>query len=263
MLHASRQWLGEVSQSSAMESRVLPQTPFSATYVGNATMRDYESEEVDDQMDEDSPPPVLADSGMHYSEEEWVRYTRGVEKTVSELRQIVVETCTQTNGQVCALEGRVDVLHATKQQSVSMCSEQGQRVQQLQRECETLQTVFQDLTGRITLSFTQVQDSFTQVESEAKTLRDTVHHTLIHAGSQAQGSGWTAENTAQLENTLQAKTTKLREDNNMGLTKLDFKVEQLSESLQGIGQTFRAHADSVHTEVLRLQTVVQSRTPSG
>ena len=56
MLHASRQWLGEVSQSSAMESRVLPETPFSAMYVGNATMRDYESEEVDDQMDEDTPP---------------------------------------------------------------------------------------------------------------------------------------------------------------------------------------------------------------
>ena len=58
MLHASRQWLGEISQSNAMSSRVLPQIPFSETYVGNANpdeMRDYESEEVDDQMDEDIP----------------------------------------------------------------------------------------------------------------------------------------------------------------------------------------------------------------
>ena len=38
MLHASRQWLGEVSQSSAMHSRVLPQTPFSGMYVGNANL---------------------------------------------------------------------------------------------------------------------------------------------------------------------------------------------------------------------------------
>ena len=69
MLHASRQWLGEVSQSSAMESRVLPQTPFSSMYVGNANldeMRDYESEEVDDQMDEDTPPHGTSGSGMHY-----------------------------------------------------------------------------------------------------------------------------------------------------------------------------------------------------
>ena len=155
----------------------------------------------------------------------------------------------------------MDVLHATVQQSVSRCSEQGQRVQQLQRECETLQLALQDLTGRITLSFTQVQDSFTQVESEAETLRDTVHHTLIHAGSQGQGSGWTAENASQLENTLQVQMTKLREENLMGLTKLDSKVEQLSENLQGMGQTFQAHVDSVHTEVLRLQTAVQSRPP--
>ena len=58
MLHASRQWLGEVSQSSETLPRVSPQTPFSEIYVGNANldeMRDYESEEVDDQMDEDTP----------------------------------------------------------------------------------------------------------------------------------------------------------------------------------------------------------------
>ena len=58
-LHASRQWLGEISQSSAMPSRAFPQISFSETYVGNANpgMRDYESEEVDDQdqMDEDIP----------------------------------------------------------------------------------------------------------------------------------------------------------------------------------------------------------------
>ena len=55
MLHASRQWLGEISQSSAMSSRVFPQIPFSETYIENATMQDYDSEEVDAQMDEDTP----------------------------------------------------------------------------------------------------------------------------------------------------------------------------------------------------------------
>ena len=212
-------------------------------------------------MDEDPSPHGIPGSGVHYSEEEWVRYTRDLEKSVSSLPQVFMETCRQTETQMGTLEGRVDALHVTMQQSMSMCSENSQRVQQLQRECETLQTAFQDLTGRITLSFTQVQDSFTQVEGEAKTLRDMVHHTLIHAGSQAQGSGWTAENTAQLENTLQAQTTKLREENHLGLTKLDSKVEQLSENLQGMGQTFQAHVDSVHTEVLRLQTAVQSQPP--
>ena len=128
MLHASRQWLGEISQSSAMPSRVFPQIPFSETYVGNANsgaMRDFESEEVDDeQMDEDIP----FDSGMHYSEEEWVRYTRDLEKYVSSLPQVVIETCNQTETHVCTLEGRVDVVHATMWHSMSMCSENGQRV---------------------------------------------------------------------------------------------------------------------------------------
>ena len=38
MLHASRQWLGEVSQSSAMLAGVLPQTSFSKMYAGNANL---------------------------------------------------------------------------------------------------------------------------------------------------------------------------------------------------------------------------------
>ena len=89
MLHASRQWLGEISQSSAMPSRAFPQIPFSETYVGNANldaMRDYESEEVDDQMDEDTPPYGMSGSGMHYSEEEWVSYTSELEQSVSSPR---------------------------------------------------------------------------------------------------------------------------------------------------------------------------------
>ena len=72
-----------------------PQIPFSQTFVGNANpdaMRDYESEEVDDQMDEDIPFV----SGMHYSEEEWVHYSRDFENSVSSLPQLVIETCKET-----------------------------------------------------------------------------------------------------------------------------------------------------------------------
>ena len=100
MLHASRQWLGEISQSSAMSSRAFPQTPFSETYIGNANpdeMQDYESEEADYQMDED----ISFGSGMHDSEEEWVRYTSDLEKSVSSLPQVVIETCKQTETHVC------------------------------------------------------------------------------------------------------------------------------------------------------------------
>ena len=97
-------------------------------------MRDYESEEVDDQMDEDIP----FGSGRHYSEEEWVRYTRDLEKSVSSLPQVVIETCKDTEMHVCTLEGRVDALHATMQHSMTMCSENGQRVQQVQQEGEMI-----------------------------------------------------------------------------------------------------------------------------
>ena len=105
---------------------------FSEMYVGNAhfdEMQDYESEEVDDQMDEDTPFNGMSGSGMHYSEEGGVRYTRNLEKSVSSLPQVVTETCKQTETHVCTLEWRVDALHFTMQQSVSMCSENCQRVQ--------------------------------------------------------------------------------------------------------------------------------------
>ena len=151
MLHASRQWLGEVSQSqsSAMESRVLPQTPFSAMYVGNATMRDYESEEVDDQMDEDTPPHEMLGSGVHYSEEECVHYTRGLERSLASLPQVFMENCRQTEAHMGTLDGRVDALHATMQHSISMCSENGQRVQQIQQECETIREDFKTSQQRL------------------------------------------------------------------------------------------------------------------
>ena len=87
-----------------MPSRVFSQIPFSETYVGNANpdeMRDYESEEVDDQMDEDIPFNRMSGSCMDYSEEEWVRYARDLEKSVSSLPQVVIETCRQTETQVC------------------------------------------------------------------------------------------------------------------------------------------------------------------
>ena len=60
MLHASRQWLGEVSQSSEAPPNAFPQIPYSAMYVGETIpdgMRDYESEE-DNPMDEDTPMQV-------------------------------------------------------------------------------------------------------------------------------------------------------------------------------------------------------------
>ena len=91
-------------------------------------------------MDEDIPFVP----GMHYSEEEWVRYTRDLEKSVSSLPQVVIETCKDTEMHVCTLESRVDALHATMQHSISMCSEKGQRVQQVKQECETIRKDFQD-----------------------------------------------------------------------------------------------------------------------
>ena len=58
MLHASRQWLGEVSQPSEIPPNVFPQIFFSAMYVGETIpdgMRDYESEE-DNTMNDDTHP---------------------------------------------------------------------------------------------------------------------------------------------------------------------------------------------------------------
>ena len=54
------------------------------------------------------------------------------------------------------------------------------------------------------------------------------------------------------------------EENHIALTKLDSKVEQLSEVFQGMGQTIQVHqvhVDLVHTEVLHLQSAFQSRPP--
>ena len=52
-----------------------------------------------------------------------------------------------------------------------MCAENGQRVQQIQQECETIRMDFQDLTAKVAFSFDQVKDALTQLESEARTLR--------------------------------------------------------------------------------------------
>ena len=90
---------------------------------------------------------------MHWSEEEWVRYTRDLEKSVSSLPQVVMEACKDTEMHVCTLESRVDALHANMQHSISMCADNGQRVQQIQQEWETIRTFFQDLTARFALPF--------------------------------------------------------------------------------------------------------------
>ena len=137
---------------------------------------------------------------MHFSEGEWVRYTRELEKFVSSLPQVVMETCMQTETHVCTLESRVDALHATMQQSASMCAEKGQRVQQVQQECQNIRTDFQDLIVRVAFSFGQVKDAPTRVESEAQTLREHGgHHTRVNAESQSQPNDRSAEHTAQLE----------------------------------------------------------------
>ena len=148
----------------------------------------------------------MSGSGMHYSEEEWVRYTCELEKSVSALPQVIMETCMQIETHVCTLEGRVDALHATMQQSVSMCAEKGQRVQQIQQECETIRTDFQELTARVAFSFGEVNDALTEFKSEAQTLREHGHHTLVTSESQSpQPNDWSAEHTAQLEKVCKYK----------------------------------------------------------
>ena len=147
-----------------------------------------------------------------------------VEKAVATLPQVALETCTHLESQFHTLEGRVKVMHATMQQSVSMCAERGQRKQQIHQECKTLRADFWDLTARVALSFGQVHDSFTQVESEAHTFREQGQHTLVNAGPHLQVSEWAAQNTAQLEKSLQAQMPNVREENYIALTKLDSKV---------------------------------------
>ena len=124
---------------------------------------------------------------LHYSEEGWVRYIHELEKAAAILPQVAFENA-YIDTQVHTLEGQAVVLHATMQQSVSMCAEKGQRAQQFHQECETLRADFQDLTARVSLSFFQVRDSLTQVESEAQTLREQVQHTLANAGPHPQVS---------------------------------------------------------------------------
>ena len=128
-------------------------------------MCDYESEE-DHHMDEDTPH-AGSDPLIHYSEHEWVLYVHELEKAAATLPQVALESCTYLESQFHTLEGRVEVLYATMLQSVSMCAEKGQRIQQIQQECETLRVDFQDLTARLSFSFGQVNDSLMQVESEA------------------------------------------------------------------------------------------------
>ena len=152
----------------------------------------------------------------------WVRYTHELEKAAATSPQVALETCTHLESQFHTLEGRVEVLHVTMQQSVSMCAEKGQVVQQIHQECETLRADLQDLAARVSLSFVQVHDSFTQAESEAQMLREYVQHTLVNAEPQPQAS----QNTSQLERSLRAQTTNLHEENHIALINLDSKVEQ-------------------------------------
>ena len=98
---------------------------------------------------------------MHYSEEEWVRYTRELEHSVSSLPQVFMETCKQTEIPMGTLEGRGDALHATVQHSISMCAENAQHAHQLHQECETIRKDFQDLTTKVAFSFEQVQEALT------------------------------------------------------------------------------------------------------
>ena len=103
------------------------------------------------------------------------------------------------------LEGRVDALHATMQYSMSMCSENGQRAQQIQQECETIRKDFQDLTTKVVFSFDQVKDALTRVESETQTLREHGQYTFANAESRPQSHDRSAECSAQLEKSLQAQ----------------------------------------------------------
>ena len=54
---------------------------------------------------------------------------------------------------------------------------------------------------------------------------------------------------------------KLREQTHIGLVELHSKVERLSEGTHCMGETLQARAESVHTELLRLQEAAQARPP--
>ena len=148
-------------------------------------------------MDEDTPPHGMLGSGMHYPEEEWVHYTRELEKSVSSLTQVFMETCRQTEAHMGTFEGGVDALHATMQHSISMCAENAQHVYQVQQECETIRKDLQDLTTKVAFSFDQVQEVLTRVESETQTLREQRHYTLANAESQSQFHDRPAEYSAR------------------------------------------------------------------
>ena len=162
------------------------------------------------------------------------------------------------------LEGRVDALHATMQHPISMCAENAQHAQQVHQECETIRKDFQDLTTKIAFSFDQVQEALTRVETEAQTLREQGHYTLANAESQCQlhdRSDRSSEHTAQLEKELQAQMAQLREQTHIEVVELHSKVERLSEGMHCMGETSQARAESVHTELLRLQEAAQARPP--
>ena len=161
------------------------------------------------------------------------------------------------------LEGRVDALHATMQHSISMCAENSQHVQKVQQECETTRKDFQDLTTKVAFSFEQVKDALTRVESEIQTWREQGQYIPANAESQPQSqpNDRSTEHAAQVEKELQAQMTKLHEQTHMELAELHSKVERLSESTQCMGETFQARAESVHTELLRLQEAAQARPP--
>ena len=54
---------------------------------------------------------------------------------------------------------------------------------------------------------------------------------------------------------------KFREQTHIELVELHSKVERLSEGTQCMGETLQARAESVHTELLRLQEAAQARPP--
>ena len=52
---------------------------------------------------------------------------------------------------------------------------------------------------------------------------------------------------------LQAQMAQVRDQNHIELVELHSKMERLSESTHCMGETLQARAESVHTELLRLQ----------
>ena len=104
-----------------------------------------------------------------------------------------------------------------------------------------------------------MQEALTRVESETQTLREQGHYTLANGEAPSQFHVRSAEYAAQLEKGLQAQMAKLRGQTHIELVELNSKVERLSESIHCMGETSQAHAESVHTELLRLQEAAQAR----